>query len=145
MKKHLLITVMTIVSALPIAAQGRPSGRTSNRLDFLTGYLNFSDAQKQQAETIFDSANQASETTRGQLTAARSTLTEAVKANRSETELDRLGAAVGVIEGQLAAINAKASAKFYALLTAEQKQKYDELGSRGPGGPGRAAFGHGRQ
>ena len=53
-------------------------------------------------------------------------------------DLDRLSVAVGVIEGQLTAIRTKAFAKFYALLTAEQKTKYDSLGDRGPG---RGGFG----
>ena len=46
--------------------------------------------------------------------------------------------AVRLVQGQMAALNAKASAKFYVLLTAEQKTKYDALGNRGGGGgPGR--------
>jgi hypothetical protein len=44
-----------------------------------------------------------------------------------------------VVEGRLAGIHAKAFARIYALLTAEQKTKYDQLGTRaGSGrGPGR--------
>jgi Spy/CpxP family protein refolding chaperone len=78
----------------------------------------------------------------GQATAARDALKAAIKANSSDSELDRLSAAAGVIEGQLTGIQAKASAKFYALLTADQKTKYDALGNRG-GGPGRNRFGRG--
>jgi hypothetical protein len=48
-----------------------------------------------------------------------------------------LAAAVGVIEGQLLAIRAKAETKFYALLTADQKTKYDAFKERSGGGPGR--------
>ena len=61
----------------------------------------------------------------------------AAKANQSEAELDRLAAAVGALDGQLAGIEAKAVAKFYALLTADQKAKYDERANRGgPAGGG---------
>jgi hypothetical protein len=52
-----------------------------------------------------------------------------------DSELERLAAAVGTIQGQLTGIQAKASAKFYALLTAEQKTKYDARSEHGPRGP----------
>ena len=124
---------MTVLIALSAFAQ-RPHGQGTGGgrgLNFLAGYLSLTDAQKQQAQSIFDAAQTASETARGQMASAREALQTAVKANRSEAELDRLAAAVGTIEGQLIAVDAKASAKFYALLTAEQKAKYDELRSRG--------------
>lgn len=135
MNRRLLVATMMCVAALPMMAQG-PRGR-GDSLDFLTGYLSLTDAQKTQAKTIFDAAETASESARGQMTAAREALNAAVKANRADTELDRLAAAVGVVEGHLAGIRAKASAKFYALLTAEQKTKFDAMqANRGPGGPG---------
>ena len=133
MTRRLMIPAMTLLFAVSTFAQGhrgrRPEG--GRGVDFLAGYLSLTDAQKQQAQTIFNAAETASETARGQHQSAREALQTAIKANGSETELDRLAAAVGTIEGQLLAINAKASAKFYALLTAEQKAKYDELGNRG--------------
>jgi Spy/CpxP family protein refolding chaperone len=109
-----------------------------NRLDFLAGYLGLSDSQKQQAQAIFDASEEAEQTARGELTSARQALRAGVKAGKTDAEFDQLGAAVGTAEGKLAAIQAKASAKFYALLTSEQKEKYDQLGERGrPGGFGR--------
>ena len=128
---------MALLTALPMLSQDFRGG-AGNRLDYLAGYLSLTDSQKAQAKTIFDAAAAASETARGQFTAAQEALTAGVKANRTDAELDRLAAAVGLIQGQMAAINAKAGAKFYALLTAEQKTKYDALGNRGGGGgPGR--------
>lgn len=143
MNRRLLVATMICAAALPMMAQG-PRGQ-GNPLDFLGGYLSLTDSQKAQAKTIFDAAESASETARGQLTAAREALNAAVKANRADTELDRLAAAIGVIEGQLTGIRAKASAKFYALLTTEQKAKYDTMqANRGPGGPGGPGGGPGR-
>ena len=132
MTRRFLIPAMALVVAFSALAQGPRGPRGGGRgLDFLVGYLALSDSQRQQAQTIFDAARQSSETARGQLASAREALQTAIKANRSEAELDRLAAAVGTVEGQLIAIDAKASAKFYALLTAEQKAKYNELGNRG--------------
>jgi len=137
MTKLFLLAALAILPAMPVLAQRgeRPAGGGSRRLDYLAGYLSLTDTQKQQAQAIFDAADQAATTARGQLTGARDALRAASKANQSEAELDRLAAAAGAIEGQLAAIDAKAFAKFYALLTADQKTKYDERGNR-PGGPG---------
>jgi Spy/CpxP family protein refolding chaperone len=136
MTQRLLIPAMTLLIAFSTFAQGPrgPRAGGGRGLDFLAGYLALTDAQKQQAQTIFNAADSAAETARGQLASARQSLQTAIKANASESELDRLSAAVGTIEGQLLAINAKASAKFYALLTAEQRAKYDELGNRSGGG-----------
>lgn len=108
----------------------RGGDRPGDRLEFLAGYLDLTDAQKTAAEAIFDAASKSAETALGQLTSARDSLRAAVKANAGDAELDRLAAAAGVIEGQLAAIRAKAEAKFYALLTTEQKAKYDSMGER---------------
>lgn len=139
MTRRLLATGFVLASlTLPALAQrgqfdGGPGGHGGNRVNFLTGYLSLTDAQKTQATTIFDAARAASETARGQLTSARDALTAGIKAGQTDAQLDQLAAAVGTIEGQLTAIQAKAQAKFYALLTAEQKTKYDQLLSHGAG------------
>lgn len=149
MNKFILTTLLAaMTAAIPAMAQPTRDQGTqgSSRLDYLAGFLSLTDSQKSQAQTIFTAASTATATAQGQLDSARTALRDAWKANRADTELDRLGAAVGVIEGQIAAINAKAQAKFYALLTAEQKTKYDQISSRGPGGPGgpgRRGFGRG--
>lgn len=126
---------MAALSVIPVLAQRGPG--PGNRLDFLTGYLSLTDSQKTQAQAIFDAADSAAETARGQLTSARDTLRQAVKDGKPDSILDQLAAAVGAVEGQLAAIHAKAQSKFYALLTAEQKAKYDQMGDRLGTGPHR--------
>ncbi len=140
LKKTIASAMLAAFALAGTASAQRPlhdgAGGTmsSNRLDFLAGYLSLTDSQKSQAQAIFDAASTASTTAQGQLTAARDALTAAVKTNAADTQLDRLAAAVGTVHGQLEAIRAKANAKFYALLTAEQKTKYDALGNRGAGG-----------
>lgn len=134
---------MALLAALPVLADDA-KGPGGSRLDFLAGYLSLTDSQKTQAQAIFDAAATASETARGQLTAANDALKAAIKTNPPDADLDRLAAAVGTIQGQLTAINAKASAKFYALLTAEQKTKYDSMKDRAAGGGGgKPGFGFG--
>jgi len=130
---------MALLTALPAVSQGfRGGAGGGNRLDYLAGYLSLTDSQKTQAQAIFDAASTANETARGHLTAAQDALKAAIKANKTEAELDQLAAAVGAVQGRMAGNSAKASAKFYALLTAEQKAKYDAMGARGGGGgPGR--------
>ncbi|MFN7925933.1 MAG: Spy/CpxP family protein refolding chaperone [Bryobacteraceae bacterium] len=142
--RRIMVAAFAVLTAVPTFAQGGPpqgsgSGSgTSRRLNFLAGYLSLTDTQKSQAQAIFDAADAAVQTARGTLTAAQTALRTAIKAHASDSELDRLSAAVGAIQGQITAINAKAESKFYALLTAEQKTKYDQLGSgMGPGGGGR--------
>ncbi|MEP7365824.1 MAG: Spy/CpxP family protein refolding chaperone [Acidobacteriota bacterium] len=135
MKRRLAILTLTILAALPVMAQPGPRGGGGNRLDYLAGYLSLTDAQKTQAKAIFDAAATATETARGTLDGAHTALQTAVKANASDAELDRLSAAIGTIQGQITAIQAKAQAKFYALLTAEQKTKYDARPMGGMGGP----------
>jgi Spy/CpxP family protein refolding chaperone len=137
MKRRPVLAVFALLAALPmISAQPRGPGGGGNRLDYLAGYLSLTDTQKTQAKVIFDAAEAANETSRGQLKSATESLTAAVKAGKGDGELDSLGAAVGVVQGQMAATGAKASAKFYALLTAEQKAKYDARGERGGMGGG---------
>ncbi|MBI2690131.1 MAG: Spy/CpxP family protein refolding chaperone [Acidobacteria bacterium] len=130
MKRRPVLAALALLSALPVLPQNHVPG--SNRLDYLAGYLSLTDSQKAQAKTIFDAAATALTTAQGQMTAAREALTAAVKANKTDSELDRLAAAVGVVQGSIAAINAKAETKFYALLTAEQKAKYDAMPTGGP-------------
>jgi hypothetical protein len=78
------------------------------------------------------------------MTAAREAMQNAVKNTGLDADIERAAAQLGVAETQMAAIHGKAQAKFRALLTADQKTKYDSRGGfdgRGPGmgrpgGPG---------
>ncbi len=126
---------MTLVTAAWAQPTTPANGGANRRLEFLAGYLSLTDAQKTQAQAIFDAAESAAATAAGAMTSAQTALRTAIKANAADAELDRLAAAIGVIQGQVAAIHAKAEAKFYALLTADQKTKYDALG-QGSGGQG---------
>jgi len=126
--------------------QGAPGDRSpeqfqQRRLDFLTTVLGLTDSQKDQAKAIFDAAAQASQPLRDQLRQAHQALASASQAGKSDAEIDQLAATVGTLTGQTAAIQAKAQAKFYGILTPDQKDKLSKLPQRGPGGPGGPGFG----
>ena len=144
MTKRILTAALALCAALPIMAQsgpgghggqgmpggpgmsGGPGGGRGNRVDFLAGYLNLTDAQKSAAKAIFDAAESPAQTVFGQMTSAHDSLRQAIKDGKPDTELDTLSESIGTLQGQATAIQAKAQSKFYALLTAEQKTKYDE-------------------
>lgn len=130
---------MMLLLTLPVFAQGprrfaaggdRPDAMSTG---FLAGYLNLTDAQKTQAEAIFSAARTAAAPVRGQLTSAREALQAAVKAGKTDAEIDALSAPIGSLTAQLTAIQSKAMVKFRAILTPEQITKLDSReGRRGP-------------
>jgi Spy/CpxP family protein refolding chaperone len=126
------LLAMAAASMLPAVAQ-RADAR-GNRLDFLTGYLTLTEAQVAQAKTIFEAESAAAESARGRMESAQTALNDAVKANKADAELDRLAAAMGGISGDMAAIHAKSTAKFAAILTSAQKDKFFSLRDRQQGG-----------
>ena len=130
-----ILTTMAMGLALaqgPGGPGGPPRGQRS--LDFLATYLNLTDSQKDQTKAIFDAEQQAMQALRDPIRQAHDALDQASKDNKSDTEIDKLAAAVGNLAGQAAAIHAKSQAKFLALLTSDQKEKLSKL--PGPGGFG---------
>lgn len=134
----LLATGLAVAQGPAFDGAGRGAGAPGgpgNHLDFLALRLNLTDAQKAQAQAIFTAAETQSATVRTNLTTARTALTNAIKTAATPAQIDTLAANYGVLVGQLTAIETKAQAAFYAILTTEQKALYDALG--GPGhGPG---------
>ena len=112
------------------------------KVSFLASLLTLTDAQKTQATTIFTNASTSSQTILTSLQTDRQSLSSAVKTNNTAS-IDQVAATIGTLEGQLTAINAKADAAFYAVLTADQQTKYDALPHGGPGFPGMGHTFHG--
>ena len=112
------------------------------RVNHLASLLNLTDAQKTSAIGIFTTAYTSAQTIQTNLQTNRDALSAAIKKNDTAS-IDQLSTASGALDGQLTAINSKAEAAFYALLTADQKTLYDAAphggpggGFGGPGGPG---------
>ncbi len=152
--KHRLskLTMTAAFTAAAILAQGQggpPQGQTRQgqdpvqfRVDFLAGSLNLNDIQKKDALAIFKAAADAGESVRQQFPDKQKALRDAAKNNAPDSQIDALAADLGALQAKQLAIHAKAEAKFYALLTKEQKDKFDtQQGGHGGhppfGGPGR--------
>jgi Spy/CpxP family protein refolding chaperone len=112
--------------AAPSAQQGR-HGFMRRHVDRIAQMLNLTDAQKQQARAIFQQARQSAQPVRQQLKQSREVLTAAAKANKDDAEIQKLAAEQGRLLGQMVAIRTEASAKFYHLLTPEQRVKADQM------------------
>lgn len=115
-----------------------PAQMVTMRVNMLAERLNLTDSQKTQATKIFTDAVAAAANARTALSDSHTKLADAIKANNTST-IDTLAVTIGQLEGQLAAINAKAEAAFYAVLTADQQAKYHVGG--GPGMFGGRGFG----
>jgi Spy/CpxP family protein refolding chaperone len=118
----------------------RPGGfRTWARetVERMTERFGLTEQQKQQALVIYASVEENTRPLERKMADQRNALREAVKSNAPEWQIDQMAGALGAIASQLAALETKADAKFYALLTTEQRQKWDQpfpRFGRGPGG-----------
>jgi Spy/CpxP family protein refolding chaperone len=95
--------------------------------------LNLTEDQKQQTRSVMHAARESSKPVVQQLRQSRQALRDAVKAGKSNAEIDQLSANVGNLTGQLATIRAKSFAKTYALLTPEQRTNADEMANHARG------------
>jgi periplasmic protein CpxP/Spy len=96
--------------------------------DRLAAKLNLTEAQRGQAKSIWQSARESSRPIAQQLGQAQVALREAAKSAKPDADIDQLASNAGQLTGQLTAVRAKAFAKFYALLTPEQRATADQLG-----------------
>lgn len=127
----LQLSAIGIVGAGLLAAQGfrkfGGDGPFGHLREFMAEYLDLTDAQKTQAAGIFDAARAAAEPLVEQLKAGHESMRDAIKSGKSDSELQRIADQQGILMGQLAGGHAKAMAKFYAILTPQQKAKADKL------------------
>ena len=96
--------------------------------DRVAAKLNLTEAQRGQAKSIWRSARESSRPIAQQLRQAHVVLREAAKSGKPDAEIDQLAANAGQFAGQLTAVRTKAFAKFYAMLTPEQRATADQLG-----------------
>ena len=114
----------------------------AHQVERLTALLSLTSAQASQATTIFTNAAAAISPIQTTLNTDRTALHAAVKSNAIGT-IDQLSTNMGTLTGQMMAIQNKADAAFYAILTSAQQATLDANGGfggrggfgRGPGGP----------
>jgi Spy/CpxP family protein refolding chaperone len=145
MRKWMMLALSIPALSLQVAAQMRgsmtgaqadPAKMVEARVTMLAQALNLTEAQKTQALKLFRDAQEASQRYREEIQVARQELQTAIKAN-DLASIERNAREIGTATGEMMAIDARALAAFYALLTAEQKTRYDQMPGRGFGmGPG---------
>lgn len=145
MKRMICLTAALLATAALGVAQMRggsggaqpdPARMVEARVAMLAQALNLTDAQKTQAMKIFTDAQAASERYREEIQVVRQEMQTAIKAN-DPASIDRYARDIGTATAEITAIDARAQAAFYGLLTADQKTKYDQMPGRGFGmGPG---------
>ena len=124
----------------PGPGMGRAGGWQGNRVDRLASFLELTDSQKIAAKAIFDDARKALTPLLPAVQQAQQALRDAEKTATSEQQLQTLltlAAKVTQAMAPIMGIHAQAEAKFYALLTQDQKDKLGKLnGLMRPGAGG---------
>ena len=143
MTKRIFCVLALSASASFLMAQPAPPSpekMVARRVSHLTTLLSLTTAQQADATTIFTSAQTALATARDNMRTARTALQAAVQKN-DITGINAAATSIGTLTIQEVEVQAKADASLYALLTPDQKTKFDALGAHGggrggPGGPG---------
>lgn len=117
----------------PIGGGRTGGGFLANRpdpaqiLQFISNYLNLTSTQQAQAAQIFKDGQAAVDAAHQQLQTLRDQAETAVKAGKSDAELQAIATNVGAAVANLASVRLKQMSKFYAILTPEQKTKLESL------------------
>jgi len=107
-----------------------PAALAARQVSILNHLLTLTTGQQTQATTIFTAAITAEQALQTQVTTAETALLTAIKANNT-ANITTQSTTLGNLKGQAIAIDAKADAAFYALLTADQKTKLDSVNNDG--------------
>jgi hypothetical protein len=130
------LVAVTLMAQRPFGTPPDPATMVQNRIARLTTQLSLTTAQVSQATTIFTNALTATTPLQTTLGTDRQSLLAAVK-NNATSVIDQLSSSIGTLNGQVLAIQSKANAAFYAILTSDQQTKLDQSGGlNGPGGFG---------
>ena len=127
--KVLALAAVATLGAGLLFAQGafNRGERRQRLLNFVADYLDLTAAQRTQAKSVLEAERQEVQPIVEQLRQGHENMRAAIKAGKSDADLESIAAAQGKLVGELAGIHAKAVAKIYATLTPEQKAKADTL------------------
>jgi Spy/CpxP family protein refolding chaperone len=120
-----LIT-MAQAQTTPMHTPPAPATIAQHEVQRYTTLLTLTPAQVEQATTYFTAEATARQNARASERTAHQALEAAVKANDSAV-IQSTSATLGQMSAEATSAHAVARAQFYAILTAEQKTKYDQL------------------
>ena len=110
-----------------------PTDLGRRHVNVLNILLTLTTGQQDQATTIFTDAATAEATSRESLKATYQSLQDAV-ANHDSAAIDRISLTIGTLNAQVTALEAKADAALYEILTPEQQTKFKQSQEQGPFG-----------
>jgi Spy/CpxP family protein refolding chaperone len=128
MKRTLMILVAACAAStgLALAQAGSEAAQPQNWRGraylWLTNQLDLSEAQKSHSRETYRGAWQNARPVMEQLRENRKAMSEAIKAN-DMGKIRQLAATQGDLTGQLTALRAESQARFYQILTPEQRAK----------------------
>lgn len=115
-----------------------PEKMAQHQVQRYTTLLSLTPAQVEQATTLFTTEATTRSSSHASERSAHQALETAIKANDKQG-IQSAAATLGQMGGEMMATHALTQAQFYAMLTADQKAKYDQLeeehlmGGPGPG------------
>jgi Spy/CpxP family protein refolding chaperone len=110
----------------PTTTRQQSAARRSNHAARLTRALNLTPDQQTKVKAIFADARQRREALAPKMREERAALKTAVQ-NGNDREIDRIVHQNAQLNADVRALHVKAMAKVYALLTPDQKAKFDQL------------------
>ena len=131
-----IILALAVSSALAQQTAPPPGDHLQHHFAMMTKHLELTEAQQQQATTLFNNMVTAQKTIQNNMKAAHESLAAAIKANNAGA-IDQAAATIGNLTTQQISNHAKAMAAFFQILTPEQQAKFTEMQNEhgGFGGP----------
>jgi Spy/CpxP family protein refolding chaperone len=120
------LVTMAQAQTTPTHTPPSPATIAQHEVQRYTTLLTLTPAQVEQATTYFTAEATARQNARASERTAHQALEAAIKANDSAT-IQSTSATLGQMSAEGIAAHAAARAQFYAILTADQKTKYDQL------------------
>lgn len=131
-----ILAAATLCIPGAVAQPGPPHPGGPRHIDGLAKRLSLTEAQKEKATALYDTAGKSSETLHAGIRQAHEALRTAVRKNDT-VGIDRAALQIGTLTAQQMSIQSKADAAFRQSLAPDQQEKLDAMQTRGPrpGGP----------
>jgi Spy/CpxP family protein refolding chaperone len=121
--------ILAAQTPAPSAPQHQAHAGQRSRMERLTAGLNLTADQQRQTHEIFGQSRTQMKALMPRLREERAAMAGAVKTD-SENQIDQLAQQHAQLRAQMEAMHAKTLAKFYTILTPDQKAKFDQRMNR---------------